>query len=175
MFLWPLIAMGALFFQERDSKTIQTNQPRYTYSVRFIRYLASKWILSFTLFRVFFTLFAKLSGTKLGHFDPSGHLTCGLLVSGLWLQIYLFVIYSCADFYAPNSPLVKWATYAVLGAIGYHAYGVFYTVLAYHDFFENVIGMGFGLVIYCCVFLNDVFSDSIHEIIMNLIFRDVST
>jgi len=104
------------------------------------------------MFQAYFHLFAYLSGTKPGSFDPSGHLTCGLLASGLWLQIYLFILESCSDFYSPRSPLLQKSTYLTLGAVFYHAYGVFYTVLVFHDLFETVIGMGFGLMIYFIVF-----------------------
>ena len=57
--------------------------------------------------------------------------------------------------------MIKRATYVVLGFIGYHAFGVFYTVFVYHDFFETLIGFSFGVLIFSAVLLTDVFSDSL--------------
>ena len=113
------------------------------------------------MFFVYFNIFAVLSGTKKGQFDPSGHLTCGILVSGLWLHMFFYILDSCAEIYHYESPLIKRATYVVLGFIGYHAFGVFYTVFVYHDFFETLIGYSFGIVIFSVVLLTDVFSDSL--------------
>ena len=58
------------------------------------------------------------------------------------------------------------ATYIALGAIFYHSYIVFYTVLIYHDVLETFVGMFFGLLIFASVFLTDVFSDSLFSVLI---------
>lgn len=91
MLLWPLFGILALLMQKWDRQIIPLAAVQTAFRKQVARRLISKWALSYALFTLYFYMFAKLSGTKQGDFDPSGHLTCGLLASALWLSIPLFI------------------------------------------------------------------------------------
>ena len=124
----------------------------------------SKWILSYCLFKVYFEFFAYLSGTKPGDFDPSGHLTCGIIAIANWMTLLSFISNQVAN--QKLSPDSLPSIYSLmLAASVYHLYGVFFTGLIYHDIFESSVGLVFGLLIYALTFLVDVFSNQLHYIL----------
>lgn len=55
--------------------------------------------------------------------------------------------------------LVKPAVIIAFTLIAYHLYVIFYSILAYHDIFESLFGLVFGLVIFLFVYYLNVFSD----------------
>ena len=116
------------------------------------------------MFQFYFYIFSKLSGTKLGQFDPSGHLTCGIIACANWVEIAMFTAEATPVYY--DRETLRNASYAIFGIICYHVYGTFYTIFVYHDFCETLVGFGFGIFIYLIVYWLNFFSDSLYYIII---------
>lgn len=90
MLVWPFIGIIILYFRPLGKNVVDTKGTKKFYRTQLYKYIVSKWFLGYFLFQFYFSIFAALSGTKLGDFDPSGHLTCGLLAGDLWISMLHF-------------------------------------------------------------------------------------
>ena len=118
---------------------------------------------------LYFHEFAYFSGTKPGHFDPSGHLTCGLLACANWISILTFVASSSPQYF--TTKVARIVSLLIYVALVYHLYGIFFTVVVYHDAFESLAGYLYAILIYGLVFWIDFFSESVFFILINLCWR----
>ena len=113
-------------------------------------------VLSHVLFLPFYALFAAFSGTKQGDFDPSGHLTCGVLVSLGWLTIL------------QHERGLESSKIVAKTMMAYHIYSLFFTVFVFHSIFESIIGYLFTIVIYLAVYETDLFSESVTYLLQSI-------
>jgi hypothetical protein len=162
MLLWPLIGILVLYRKQLGRNVVVTSENTKWYKASIEKELLCKWILGYFLFQCYFSLFAYLSGTKLGDFDPSGHLTCSLLACNLWLSILHFGFSAQDSFYEPNDHFLRNLTYAIFIIVLYHLYVIFYTVSVYHDTLENLVGLFFGMILEFVVFEVSSFSEAIY-------------
>ena len=125
-------------------------------------------LLSLILFQAYFHLFAYLCGTKQGEFDASGHLTCGIIASCIWLSIKQLVNECTPSFYPGSTLNIVSKLSSVM--IVYHAYTLIFTVSIYHNVLESVIGYLFALAIFIIAIYFDNFSDCTFYIMAKLTF-----
>lgn len=164
MLLWPLLAGISAVFIKWDRRRVQTTETKRVFHLCLLRDFFSRWMLSYILFGVFFHMFANLSGTKQGDFDPSGHLTCGLLASACWLQL----LNTCSQLNTFNRETMQAMLYVVFAAVSYHLFVIIHSVMVYHDTFESTTAFAFGLFIYLITFWADCFTDCITYSILHI-------
>lgn len=152
MLAWPFFGIIILYYRPLGRNVVGTQSQRKYYRSQLFKHILSKWVLGYFLFQCYFSIFAYLSGTKLGDFDPSGHLTCGLLACDLWISMLHFAQDTQEHFFEQHDPFLRRFTYAIFGIIIYHLYGLFFTVCVYHDSLETMIGLVFGVLLHFVVF-----------------------
>ena len=129
-----------------------------------LRQVISPLCLSYFLFKAYYSVFAFFCGTKQGEFDPSGHLTCGIIASCCWLRIKI-VLEEEGDKYYSWGLKSKMSLYSSL-LIAYHAYTLLFTVSIFHSVFESLVGYLFTLTIYTLVFELTFFTECLTSLFL---------
>lgn len=164
MLAWPIFGIIILYFRPLGKNVVDVKANKKLYRSQLYKHILSKWFLGYFLFQCYFTIFAALSGTKLGDFDPSGHLTCGLLAGDLWISMLHFAK-DTENFFNESDPFLSRFTYSTFIIIIYHLYGLFFTVCVYHDSLETLVGLFFGLILHLVVFHSTQFSNALYFIV----------
>ena len=143
--------------------------------------MVHKWTLAFILFFIFYNGFRQTTYWGRDAFDPSGHLSAGLIM--------LNCHYSpCSFFQSKMDQLAKMkfrdtenqsdhqklnkiagVMYMIYLAFLIHTtYSLFWTVMIFHSFIDSVVGILFGVFISLTVFQTDTFSDALSYLIDTL-------
>ena len=140
-----------------------------------------KWTLAFFLFTIFFWAFKLTTGSGRDAFDPSGHISAGLISVNCHYSSYRFCstkinellrvkvkTTDIPDAYYKLNRVTGVTSIVYLAFLVHTTYSLFWTVFIFHSVVESVTGFLFGVFISLTVFETDTFSDALSYIIASL-------